>query len=61
MTEFPAVLLTLGVTLRLVGLVGRIKTGDMEVDKDRIITKELGPGGLCSNPNCDAIKSIRCQ
>jgi hypothetical protein len=31
MTEFPAVLLTLGVTLLLVGLVGRIKTKDMEV------------------------------
>ena len=146
MAEFPAVLLTLGVTLLLVGLVGKVKTKDMEVGtenktirlilgaigavfialalfivfkpaapsaevkifpyptsdgyrvdwcydsgkgcgqtaanefckrqsmiqavdftqdpsvgKDGIVTKELGTGELCNNPNCDAFKSITCQ
>jgi hypothetical protein len=146
MTEFPAVLLTLGVTLLLVGLVGRVKSKDFEVGtenkivrfilgtlgaafivlalinvfkpapstpdaqifpyptsdgyrvdwcydstkgcgqtaanafctrqnllqavdftqdpnvgKDRIVTKKLGTGELCDNPNCDAFKSISCQ
>jgi hypothetical protein len=31
MTEFPVVLLTLGVTLLLVGLIGKVKSGDLEV------------------------------
>jgi len=61
MTEFPAVLLTLGVTLLLVGLVGRVKTKDMEVGKAGIVTKMLGTGELCDNPVCDAFKSITCQ
>ena len=46
MTEFPAVLLTLGVTLLLVGLVGRIKTRDMEVGTEnktvRLIIGSIG-------------------
>jgi len=61
MTEFPAVLLTLGVTLRLVGLVGRVKTKDMEAGKAGIVTNLLGTGELCDNPVCDAFKSITCQ
>jgi hypothetical protein len=146
MTEFPAVLLTLGVTLLLVGLVGKVKSKEFEVGtenktvrvilgsigavfiglalfivfkpapaspearifpfptsdgyrvdwcydsgkgcgqtaanefckrqglvqavdftqdpgvgKDGIVTKELGTGELCNNPNCDAFKSISCQ
>lgn len=46
MTEFPAVLLTLGVTLLLVGLVGRVKTRDMEVGTEnkgvRLVIGSIG-------------------
>jgi hypothetical protein len=41
MTEFPAVLLTLGVTLLLVGLIGRVKTRDMEVGTENKIVRLL--------------------
>jgi hypothetical protein len=46
MTEFPAVLLSLGVALLLVGLVGKVKTRDMEVGTEnktvRFIVGSIG-------------------
>jgi hypothetical protein len=41
MTEFPVVLLTLGVTLLLVGLIGKVKTKDMEVGTENKIVRVI--------------------
>jgi hypothetical protein len=75
MTEFPVVLLTLGVTLLLLGLVGRVKTRDMEVGTEyktvRVIIGSIDAAFVVlalfivikpsSGSACDAFTSITCQ